>query len=215
MWRMHDAVPIGQGRTVGGNIRYENGRTVGTGGRAPEQPSAHEWCKSHVETKVAHDFLPARRMSNRHIAYLLPSAGHWTVRLRVFASLVMGFPSARRSARSVPGSFLRARSVLSRCAYSISPRIACLRRWRARFRSDAVHAAAAASSPSFAFDTFWTSLARKESRSGSAVTRASSAMSRQSIDANVGAAGSPSQSLTTVVVVVVVATLSVVVATLV
>src|SRR5262249_35745126 len=75
-------------------------------------------------------------------------------------------------------------------AYSIMSRIACLSRWRARFRSEAAHALPPASSASFARDRFWTSFGPKAPRLEAVVTRASSAMSRQSIEANVAAAGS-------------------------
>src|SRR5262245_13173715 len=68
MWRMHDAIPVGQARSVADKIRHENSRTgevgrtaTGAGGRAAEQRSAHEWCKNQVETTVAHDLLPSLR----------------------------------------------------------------------------------------------------------------------------------------------------------
>src|SRR5262249_56905856 len=62
MWRMHDAIPIGQDRSIGGNIRHENSRTVATaaGGRVPEQRSADQWYENQVETKATHDFLRDR-----------------------------------------------------------------------------------------------------------------------------------------------------------
>src|SRR5262249_11505751 len=107
----------------------------------------------------------------------------------------MGFPAARRSVRRAPGGFLRARSVCRWCAYWIMSRIACLRCWRACFTSEAAHALAPASSASFAFDRFWTSFGPEAPRSDSVVvTRASSATSRQSIEANVAATGSLPQS---------------------
>src|SRR5262249_37663440 len=116
----------------------------------------------------------------------------------------MGLPAARRSVRRAPGRFLRARSVCRWCAYSIMSRIACLSPWRACFRSEAAHALAPASSASVAFDRCWTSFGPESPRSDSlVVTWASSATSRQSIEANVAATGSLSQSPGGSVVVVV------------
>src|SRR5262245_18615514 len=82
-------------------------------------------------------------------------------------------------------------------------RITCLSRLRACFESEAAHALPPASSASFARDRFLTSFGPEAPRLDSAVTRASSAMSRQSIEANVAAAGSLSQSPPGSVVVVV------------
>src|SRR5262249_1201532 len=115
----------------------------------------------------------------------------------------MGLPAARRSVRRASGSFLRARSVCRWCAYSIMSRIACLSPWHACFRSEAAHALAPASAAAFALDRFWTSFGPEAPRLDSVVTRASNATSRQSIEANVAAKGSLSQSPAGSVVVVV------------
>src|SRR5215470_6073780 len=82
-------------------------------------------------------------------------------------------------------------------------RIACLSPWRACFRFEAAHALAPASSAAFALDRFWTSFGPEAPRLDSVVTRASSATSRQSIEANVAATGSLPQSPAGSVVVVV------------
>src|SRR5262249_48022467 len=82
-------------------------------------------------------------------------------------------------------------------------RIACLSPWRACFRFEAAHALAPASSAAFALDRFWTSFGPEAPRLDSVVTRASNATSRQSIEANVAAKGSLSQSPAGSVVVVV------------
>src|SRR5262249_2898492 len=60
-----------------------------------------------------------------------------------------------------------------------------------------------ASSAAFALDRFWTSFGPEAPRSASVVTRASSATSRQSIEANVAATGSLPQPPAGSVVVVV------------
>src|SRR5262245_15592234 len=115
----------------------------------------------------------------------------------------MGVPAARRSVRTASGSFLPARSVRRWCMYSSMPRNACLSPLRARFESEAAHALPPASSASFARDRFLTSFGPEAPRSDSVVTRASRAMSRQSIEANVAAVGSLSQASPGSVVVVV------------
>ena len=75
---------------------------------------------------------------------------------------------------------------------------------RASFRFEAAHAVAPASSATFAFDRFWTSFGPEAPRLDSVVvTWASSATSRQSIEANVAPTGSLPQSPAGSVVVVV------------
>src|SRR5262249_20809886 len=102
------------------------------------------------------------------------------------------------------GSVLRARSVCRWCPYWSMSRITRLSCWRACFRSDAAHALAPASSASCALDRFWTSFGPQAPRSDSVVvTWASSAMSRQSIEAHAAATGSLPQSPAGSVVVVV------------
>src|SRR5262245_50449035 len=129
------------------------------------------------------------------------SSGQRTDPRSVFRSLSIGAASSRKRWRS-DAIFFRAERPFRRCAYWVSAFAACCSCFFTFLAFDSRQNPSASSFLAFAVWTFFTSFGPKAPSPGSAFRSSRSASSRQSIEANVAAAGVPSQPDEGVVVVV-------------